>query len=284
MSSTAQKIYIGPGWIFFKLKEMYEFMNLGYTKGDIKTTYEGDTKEITTSQTGSTPTDVVGKGGKGAFEFDLITTSLEQINTLFPEATLSNCGTAVGFSATPGHRYINFSGIMQFVPTAAQDGDTSRVVTIHNAAVTGSLDLSYSLENEWIIKVKGVMLLDDSMNTKNNIFMIGNPNAVFDDDVDNSYNPNTSTDVIKNFWIAPSNPTIKVGESVNFSATAQYDTGNTADETAQAQWTVLETDKGYITKNTDGSLTFTATGVGETLISAYLAGYSCNTVITVEAA
>ena len=84
---------------------------------------------------------------------------------------------------------------------------------------------------------------------------------------------------LKSIAVMPTNPTIWIGASLQFTATGTYSNGSTNNVSSQVTWTSSNT--GVATINTNGLATGVSTGT--TTISVALAGVSNSTTLTVQA-
>ncbi|OON99149.1 MAG: hypothetical protein ATN35_02015 [Epulopiscium sp. Nele67-Bin004] len=268
----ADTIFIGPAYLYWYAPEASIPVNLGLTKDGVTVDYTASWHELTSDQTGKTPLDDVFLGGNVLVKCNLLNTTIERIASLFPHATQAT--DAVCFGSAPGLRATHYAGKLVIVPCAATNGDSSRVVTIYCTTNISNLSLAYKLDGEWIIPCEFKGYYVDSRPDGDRLFRIGSEASAIEDNDDEMYVPGEKT--IKSFWITPSNPTISVGDTIRFAATAMYTDGNTNEETDRANWSLAEPSGVLI-----GSI-FTATTSGSLLINAELAGYSCNTIITVE--
>lgn len=124
-------------------------------------------------------------------------------------------------------------------------------------------DLSYANEAKVHFHVEGVI----DKNKNQEIFAKANSN---------SFNINNPTSTIKSITVSPANPSIQVGQTQVFVATALYSNGSTLDVTNTASWLSSDTSKVVLTGNV-------ATGVstGTSTITASLEGKSGTANLTV---
>src|SRR5262245_2563060 len=80
--------------------------------------------------------------------------------------------------------------------------------------------------------------------------------------------------------VTPTNPTLALGTSQQFTATGTYSDGTTSDLTALAQWTSSETAAGDM--STAGPGQATGLGIGSTTITATYSGVNGSTTLTVS--
>lgn len=241
---------------------------LGLTKDGLTVKYETDWHELTSDQTGSTPLDDVLIGEKVTVEGNLLESTLEKISLITPQSRAEKAGgeiTAVSFGQRPGMRASHYSGKLVLHPVSAGE-DTSRDVIIHRTANTGSLELAYKLDQEWVIPLVFKGYYDDFKPEGDQLFRIGQEGTYTEE----------YRRVVK-FWITPANPELEVNDTVVFKANAMFEDGSTDDVTSKCAWTT--SDDAIVSLS--GT---TATGVkaGSAIVRAEYIGYGNSTSVVVR--
>lgn len=271
INRIADSINVGVAELYFYPEGQEIPIYLGLTKDGVIFKYETNWKELTSDQTGTTPLDDVQIGESATAEVKILDTTKQKIAMIIPPATAIGSSAepdAVTFGKRPGLRATHHAGKLVIHPISAGN-DRSYDVVIYRTANTGSLELAFKLEEEWVIPCKFKAYFDDSRQTGDQLFRIGEDNS--------------SGEVVKTvnlFWITPSNPDVKVGETVSFRANAMYEDGTTEDVTAKCSWVssnpALVSLTGTTVKNAN------ALGVGSVVIRAEYIGYSCSTSMVVS--
>lgn len=269
----SEKINIGVCDITFTPAGEEIPIYLGITKGGTELEYEPTYHDLTSDQTGETPLDSILIGEQVKVSANLLDTTREHMSVVMPTADKEMDGgdiKAVTFGRRPGLRLANHSGVLRIHPISAGVGKTDLDAIIYRAANKSKLELSYKLDEEWVIPCEFVGYPDDFRPEGDQLFRIG--------DITDYVKPNKR---IVSFWITPANPKSTVGGTTNFSANVMYEDGETEDKTDEATW--ISSDEDVATVDLSGSQA-KATGVstGVSVIQAQLAGYSSSTTITIE--
>ncbi len=180
--------------------------------------------------------------------------------------------SAVTFGSLPGLRATHHSGKLVIHPVSAPD--TSYDITIYRTTNTGSLELAYKLDAEWVIPCIFKGYVDDYRKNGDYLFRIGD-----DDMVEGEQYKQVTL-----FWITPANPTVRVNSSINFRANAMYIDGSTEDVTSKCKWTTSKEDVAGLSGQNTSNVTVTGIIPGTSTIRAEYIGYSNITNIKVESA
>lgn len=266
---TSDRISIGVCDAYFYPESQKDTMiYLGLTKDGMTVKYETEWQELTSDQTGHTPLDDVMIGEKVTVEGNILDTSLDKIAAITPQSSVEKSGgdvAAVTFGRRPGLRAAHYSGKLILHPVAAGE-DTSRDVIVHRTVNTGSLELAYKLDSEWIIPVVFKGYYDDFKPEGDQLFRIGQEGTYKE----------IYRRVVK-FWITPANPELDVNDTVVFKANAMFEDGSTNDVTDKCTWTTSEP----ATVSLSGT---TATGLkaGSSIVRAEYIGYGNSTSVVVR--
>lgn len=267
MSDT---INIGAADIFFTPEDTGVPIYLGLTKGGAIFEYETQWHELTADQVGNTPLDDVLIGEKAKLTVEILDTTLEKINALFPASSMDN-DNATTFGRRAGLRATHHSGVIRVHPVSLPIDDTSQDLYIYRTTNTGKLSLAYKLDEEWKIPCEFKAYFDDKRKEGDRLFRIG-------EYVDSSDENNKR---ILKFWITPKNATTEVGNTVDFRANAMFEDGSTKDVTKECEWTCSDEEIAKIQLN--GSvLEGEMKKAGETTVFANFLGMRSTTVLIVE--
>lgn len=269
----SDKINIGVADLTFTPEGTDIPIYLGLTKGGTKLEYTPEYHDITSDQTGKTPLDSILIGEAVKITTELLDTTLNHIATVMPTADKEGGEgktSAVTFGRRPGLRLGHNAGVLRVHPISAGVGKTDKDVIVYRAANKASLNLAYELENEWVIPCEFVGYPDDFRPEGDQLFRIGNYTEYKE--------PNKR---IVSFWITPSNPDVKVGDTIKFKCNAMYEDGTTDDMTDKAAWISSEKEVATI-QVSSGSAVATGVAKGTVVIQAQLIGYSSSTTLTVD--
>lgn len=268
---TSDTINIGVSDIFWYAKDSNIPIHLGLTTGGLTFTYETNWHELNSDQTGTTPLDDVMIGETATAEVKVLDTSKRKIAMLIPQATAvgnDEDPSAVTFGRRPGLRATHYAGKLVIHPVS-MDMDKSRDVIIYRTANTGSLELAFKLEEEWVIPCIFKAYYDDFRQPGDQLFRIGD-----DDDDGEIYKR------VVLFWITPSNPQAKVGETIEFRANAMYEDGSTEDVTERCSWVSSNPEKVSLSGTTVQKAK--ALEEGSVVIRAEFIGYSNSTSMVIS--
>jgi hypothetical protein len=272
MDRLSKSINIGVADIFAYSEGSDIPVYLGITKEGVTFKYEPKYHELTSDQTGSTPLDDVLIGENASAEVKILDTSKRKIALIIPTATAEGSAespTAVTFGQRPGFRASAKFVKLRLHPISAGDSLDYDVI-IYRTTNTGSLELAFKLEEEWVIPCIFKAYYDDFRQPGDQLFRIGTE----------SENEDVYKRVIL-FWITPSNPSVKVGETVSFRANAMYEDGSQEDVTDKCTWVSSSTEK--VTLSGTTVKTATAVAAGSVVIRAEYVGYSNSTSMVVNA-
>lgn len=270
MDRLSDGINIGVADIFFYEQNSDIPIYLGITKEGVTFKDEVQWHELTSDQTGKTPLDDIKIGEIVVAEVKILDTSKRKIAMLMPASSIVGSvdnPSAVTFGQRPGLRASKSFGKLRIHPLS-MGGDTSKDVIIYRTTNTGSLELAFKLEEEWVIPCKFKAYYDDFRQPGDQLYRIG------DDSGGGEEHRRVTL-----FWITPSNPKVKVGETVQFRANALYEDGSQDDVTAECIWSSSSTDK--VTLSGTNVRTATAVVAGSVVINANYIGYTCSTSMTV---
>ncbi len=270
----ADRINIGVSEIFAYEQGSDIPIFLGMTKDGVDFKYETNYHEIKADQTGDTPIDDVLIGEKATAEFKILDTSKKKIALIVPSAAYegeADNPTAVTFGQRPGFRASKKFMKLKIHPISAGD-NTDYDVIIYRTTNTGSLELAFKLEEEWVIPCVFKAYYDDFRQPGDQLFRIGEETA--------------ETEIYRRvilFWITPSNPNVAVGENVTFKANAMFEDGTTEDVTAKCNWVTSSSED--VSLSGQGTDTVTAEALTESsvVIRAEYIGYSNSTAMVVTA-
>lgn len=268
MSDT---INIGAADIFFTPEDTGVPIYLGLTKGGATFEYESQWHELTADQVGNTPLDDVLIGEKAKLTVEILDTTLEKINSLFPASSMEN-DNATTFGRRAGLRATHHSGVIRVHPVSLPIDDTSQDLYIYRTTNTGKLSLAYKLDEEWKIPCEFKAYFDDKRKEGDRLFRIGEYKDTSMDE---------SNKRIVNFWLTPKNPIKEVGDTVEFRANAMFEDGSTEDVTKECKWST--TDEEILSLELDGDvLKVKAKKTGKAIVYVEFLGRAISTVVVVE--
>lgn len=273
MEHISDTINIGVADIYFYPKGQDTPIYLGLTTGGCTFKYELEWHEINADQTGTTPLDDVLIGEKGTFEASLLDTSKEKIGLIVPSAEIEgdkDSPSAVTFGRRPGLRATHNSGRLRIHPIS-MGNDNSYDIHIYRTINTGNMELAFKNDTEWIIPCVFKAYYDDFRKPGDQLFRIG----------DYSSGSDVPYRRVIQFWITPSNPEAKIGETIDFSAKAMYEDGTTEDVTTECRWASSSTDKATIALSVDVARA-AALRAGSVVIRAEYIGYSNTTSLIIR--
>lgn len=226
----SDSINVGVADIFFTPEDSSIPLYLGLTKEGVIFKYETVWHELNSDQTGKTPLDDVMIGENAVAEVKILDTSKNKIASIMSTSAIEGIidnPSAVTFGRRPGLRTSQKFGTLRIHPVSAPDN--SRDVIIYRTTNTGSLELAFKLDDEWVIPCKFKAYFDDFRKAGDQLFRIG----------EDSWNGKVEKRV-NHIWITPSNTIKKVGTSVEFRANAMFEDGTNEDVTAKCEWTTTD--------------------------------------------
>lgn len=266
----SDNINIGVADIFFTPEGSNIPLYLGLTKDGVTLKDEVEWHEITSDQTGKTPLDDIMIGEKVEVEVKILDTSKNKIASIMSASAIEGTKgdpSAVTFGQRPGLRASQKFGKLRIHPISSPDN--SRDVIIYRTTNTGSLELAFKLDDEWVIPCKFKAYFDDFRKSGDQLFRIGEDS--WDGKVEKR---------VTHFWMEPSNVKTKVGTSIEFTVSALFEDGSNQDVTEKCDW--VSTDP-KVTLTGTNVITATATeNVDATIKATYreIEGVSASTSLT----
>lgn len=147
MASDTKNVKLGVCRITFGGKD------LGYTKGGVDVTVTTDTHKVTVDQFGQTTVNEVILGRNCMVKAPLAETTLANLVSIMPGATLVSADNHVEVVTSVGTSLLDNASALLLHPIALPDSDTSQDFLIPKAATPGQMNFSYKLDAERIFDV-----------------------------------------------------------------------------------------------------------------------------------
>lgn len=140
-------------------KVTYDGVDLGYTKGGVEVSVTTETHKSEVDQFGKSPISETIMGRECKVKIPLAETTLENLITIMPGATLVTDGAdplkkRVDVTNGIGVNLLDIAKILVLHPQALDDTDTSQDFNVPLAATAGALTFAYKLDEERVFNTE----------------------------------------------------------------------------------------------------------------------------------
>ncbi len=173
MTSSVENVKLGACNVTF------DSVNLGFTKGGTKVSFQTQKKSITVDQFGQTIMNDIIMGRTGTVSVPMAETDIVKLAKVIQGATIVTDATTstkkkLLIPTAIGTSLIETAAVLTLHPTALASGSKNEDVTVPLAAPTGAMTFEYQFENERVYMVEFQMYPDP---TTGLLFIIGDPTA-----------------------------------------------------------------------------------------------------------
>lgn len=151
-------------------------VNLGHTKGGVEVSYEPNYHEVSVDKYGETMVDAYLVGEKLEAKVPLAEYTIDNIAVAIPQGAAAGAADArQTIGAVAGKQLSSVAAELVLHPI--NEGNRSRDIVFHKAAVMSQVVINHAVDEETIIEVTFRALLDETKADQNYLGMIGDSAA-----------------------------------------------------------------------------------------------------------